>query len=668
MAIFFLLIAFIFGLLLIETMPIFVGILSFLYITYLVFRKGYKFAILGIIVLVIGVIISQIQLTHNPSDYIYQGIVIESKQNYLIYLSGGEKFYVAIENNPYEIGDFLKIIGKPQLINFTNYESRFDFGEYLRLKGIGRELLTPKINTIFATPFRINSIKERFLANFAEDVQAILSALLFHERDYSSPFIQNIASLNIVYLFAISGLYLNFLLRGTKYLLSLKLSDTLATFLSYLLFFPYLLFVFYRVSILRIFLYGILKELNKVVLKNKFSNLTILSTLATSFLLVDYHLIYQSSFYIGFGIAFLFQFVGITFFKEKNNFQKIAVPVLIYLCLIPFSSSFDNAIHPFAIIYQFVLFPINLPFICLSLISFFIYPLPFLINPYGLFIQKTIDLFMKADLKIYLGEWIPLFLLFYYLVIFYALYLLESRRKHHFYRTSLFLVIILLFQFLPIKNYVSSGVYFINVGQGDAILLKDKSTAILVDTGGSTYFDMAVEVLIPFFRKKGVDDIDCLIITHDDFDHSGAKNSLIENFTVKECYSNSDAFPLKIGNIEMVNLNNYDFSDSNDCSLVLYFIFLGRKFLLMGDASKKVEKEILNDNVQLTCDILKVGHHGSNTSSNYDFIKSVMPKEAVISVGRNNYYGHPSEEVLETLSKLGVKIRRTDIEGTIVYT
>ena len=121
--------------------------------------------------------------------------------------------------------------------------------------------------------------------------------------------------------------------------------------------------------------------------------------------------------------------------------------------------------------------------------------------------------------------------------------------------------------------------------------------------------------------------------------------------------------------MEFKNLNTYGslFEDENYKSLVLSYEFKNIKFLFMGDAPKEIEEKIILSNPNLRCDVLKVGHHGSNTSSSEDFIKTIKPKIAIISCGYNNKYHHPSDETLEVLEKYNIKIRRTDLEGTINY-
>ena len=123
------------------------------------------------------------------------------------------------------------------------------------------------------------------------------------------------------------------------------------------------------------------------------------------------------------------------------------------------------------------------------------------------------------------------------------------------------------------------------------------------------------------------------------------------------------------GNLTFNNCNYYGdgHSEENDKSLVLSFYICKKHFVVCGDAPKFVEKEIIKSVDNIPCDILRVGHHGSNTSTSEEWIKYLNPKEAVISVGKNNKYGHPDKEVLSVLKKYQIKIRRTDIEGTIKY-
>ena len=160
-----------------------------------------------------------------------------------------------------------------------------------------------------------------------------------------------------------------------------------------------------------------------------------------------------------------------------------------------------------------------------------------------------------------------------------------------------------------------------------------------------------------------------VFITHYDYDHYGALEELQKTYKVNQVYDYSSSFPVKMGDITFNNYNYYGEgrTEENDKSLVLGFNILNKDFLVMGDAPTYVEKEIIKNESSVPCDILRVGHHGSNTSTCEEWIKNVTPKEAVISVGKNNRFGHPNKEVINVLNKYKIKIRRTDIEGTIVY-
>ena len=113
------------------------------------------------------------------------------------------------------------------------------------------------------------------------------------------------------------------------------------------------------------------------------------------------------------------------------------------------------------------------------------------------------------------------------------------------------------------------------------------------------------------------------------------------------------------------NLEGKEFKDSNNTSIITRLIFAENSFLFTGDAYQSAEKKLIEGKIELNSDVLKVGHHGSKTSTAEEFIKEVLPEIAVISVGRNNIYGHPSQETLDALGKYGISIFRTDLNGDI---
>ena len=234
-----------------------------------------------------------------------------------------------------------------------------------------------------------------------------------------------------------------------------------------------------------------------------------------------------------------------------------------------------------------------------------------------------------------------------------------------------------MFYFIGIYMFVPR-VYFIDVGQGDSSLIRYKNKNILLDTGGK-YNKELYKDLILFFKSIGVKKIDYLILTHGDYDHMGEAINIVNNFKVDKVifncgsYNNLEKELLKENISYESCVNNIDdlyflqtkiYSDENDNSNVIYLELNNYKLLFMGDASINKELDILDEYNIRDIDILKVGHHGSKTSTSKQFINMINPKYSVISVGKNNY-GHPNKKVLDNLKES--MIYRTDQDGTILF-
>ena len=233
-------------------------------------------------------------------------------------------------------------------------------------------------------------------------------------------------------------------------------------------------------------------------------------------------------------------------------------------------------------------------------------------------------------------------------------------------------------------------ILFLDVSQGDSILLHypHNKYNILIDTGGNYNYEISKNIIIPYLKSKGINKIDYLILTHGDYDHMGESINLIENFKVEKVIFNCGEFndlekelikdldkkkmpyyscikELNIDDNKLYFLQTKEYDNENDNSSVIYFNYYNYKSLFMGDASTEREKDILEKYNLKDVDFLKVGHHGSNTSSSEEFINSINPKYSLISVGKNNRYGHPNKEVLDTLNDS--KIYRTDQDGSIMF-
>lgn len=233
------------------------------------------------------------------------------------------------------------------------------------------------------------------------------------------------------------------------------------------------------------------------------------------------------------------------------------------------------------------------------------------------------------------------------------------------------------------------SVSFIDVGQADSVLIRNGNYNMLIDAGNNE----DGEKLVNYFKSLGIEEFTYVFATHPHEDHIGGMDDIINNFKIDNYYMSNklsttktfmdvlDALDgrnlkytvpnkgdtLKLGdaNIKVIYPGD-DKSNINDSSIVLKITYGKNSFLLTGDATSNVERKIYNEDIK--SDVLKVAHHGSSYSSTDVFLDRVKPYYAVISVGKNNIYNHPSNKTLEKLNKRNIKVYRTDLDGTITFT
>lgn len=226
----------------------------------------------------------------------------------------------------------------------------------------------------------------------------------------------------------------------------------------------------------------------------------------------------------------------------------------------------------------------------------------------------------------------------------------------------------LLLAFSQVEGYLDPffEVMIIDVGQGDCALisLPHRQGTLMIDAAGSLYRSIPRQIIAPLLKDKKIDRIDKLILTHDDHDHSGGLQELSEIVEIAEVITVKEDVedPLLVQAL----IPEYAGEDENENSIVSWFGWDGLHYLFMGDLGVKGEKEILRRYDALPCDILKIGHHGSDTSSSAAFLHALRPQLALISVGHDNRYGHPSETVLQTLDKEGIPYYSTAEDGAIL--
>ncbi|MDO5388166.1 MAG: ComEC/Rec2 family competence protein [Clostridia bacterium] len=262
------------------------------------------------------------------------------------------------------------------------------------------------------------------------------------------------------------------------------------------------------------------------------------------------------------------------------------------------------------------------------------------------------------------------------------------------------LFILLLFALTSGCSYNSANVFnkgeitydntvsFIDVGQGDSILVKSNGCYMLVDAGEEDKGSVVAE----YIRNEGIDKLDYVVATHPHSDHIGGMDDILNTFQVDniimpDMVTSTKCFENMLNAVENKNINaivgqaGYDFElgnfkcsivgpvtigdDANNNSVVIKLVYGNDSILLTGDCSKAEETDIADSGADISANLLKAGHHGSSTSSSDKFVSMVSPQIVVISCGKDNEYGHPHKETLDTFNKYGVKVYRTDEEGTV---
>ena len=566
------------------------------------------------------------------------------------------------------LGTKVKLIGTFEMPKNNTIPNIFNYKKYLKSKNINLIMNTKKIY-ILDKPNIFYRIKNSLIKLINKRIcKKYYYMFILGDKTYLDSNMYDIYKTNgIVHLFAISGMHISIIILILK-----KLRFNSKLILLFLYFYSFL--VMFTPSVLRVTLFFTLKSTK--LFKN-ISNEKTLIIVACILIIINKNIIYD--------IGFLYSFIitlGLFIIKPKN---------IIYLSIYSFILAFPITIYNN---YEINLLSILINIIVVPFVSVCLFPillisfiLPIL-DPIAKILLNILEItnvfFSKYSINILFRKPLLIEILLYYILV----YLFIKYKK----KTILISLIFLLFLY-KFKNIFSNNyyIYYLDVGQGDSTTIitpKFKKT-ILIDTGGhpnSNYSE--AKNIISFFKSLNIKKIDVLIITHGDYDHMGEAINLVNSFKVEKVIFNCSEFndleqelikvldkkkikyyscikELNIDNNKLYFLQTKEYDNENDNSNVIYTKLDGYKFMFMGDASVTTEKEILDKYNLPDIDVLKVGHHGSRTSSIREFIDEINPKYSIISVGKKNRYGHPNKEVLDNLNKS--KIYRTDQDGSIMF-
>ena len=651
---------------------------------------------------------------YSEMDNIIEGIITSinidgNKVN--IILNGKEKVIVNyyLKNKKelelfksYQLGYKIKVNGIMNLPQDNTNFNLFNYRKYLLSKKIYYIMNADSIEVINKDCNLFYKIKNKIInrINKLSSADYLNAFLLGNNKNIDSDILESYQKNGISHLFALSGLHVTIFSSIILFILNKIKKNKKYNFIVVCIFLIFYMFLTgLSPAIVRAVLLFILININTCCNLN-IKNINLYVLLTCTVLLDNPYIIYNNAFLFSYIITLYLILFGKIINRYSNYFIKLLITSFIsFFVSIPIMINSYFSINIISIIYNlffvpfvsFVIFPLSLiTFIC-PYFDLLLVILVKLLEGISLFLSK-IELFKITLMHMS----ILVFFLYYFLITF---ILIKINNKKYLYLLLIIITITIH------KNYhlfnSNSYISFLDVGQGDSILISFNYSKgnILIDTGGKREYikeewmkrktySISDNTIIPYLKSLGIDKLNYLIITHGDFDHMGESINLVNNFKVEKVIFNCGEFneleqelikvlnkkkipyyscikELNIDNNKLYFLQTKEYDNENDNSNVIYTEIRSYKFMFMGDASITPEKDVLDKYNISNIDVLKVGHHGSKTSSSESFINEMNPKYSIISVGKNNRYGHPNKEVLNNLNDS--KIYRTDQDGSIMF-
>ena len=646
----------------------------------------YFIFIFSLIYMFIFINFINVKSKYNENDSTLQVKIIDYKKSddkLVIYAKGKEKILINYYDDiNISYGDYVYVKGKfikPK--DNTNF-NLFNYKKYLLSNNIKYTVKASNIKILKRNKNIFYKLKNYifFKIKSLDKSKKYILTFIFADKSYiDKEMYNNYQNLGISHLFAVSGMHVSLVT-----FILLKLLEGKNKVIKYLITSIFLIFYLfltnYTISMVRACFQFILFFINKFF-KLNIDNSNIVIFLFSVLIILNPYIIYNIGFLFSFSISFtLIKFkdllTGSFIIKNiKTSLLSffVSMPILVNnFFKVNFLSIILNIIYiPFV---SYILFSLCLITVLFPFFDSFTY---FVINVF----ETITKFFSSINLLTFSISKMNIILVIIYYFIF--IWIIKSNDKL---KKKIIISFILIVFIINNNVLVNNEVHFIDVGQGDSTLIRIKNKNILIDTGGNVNFNISENVLIPYFRSLGVKKINYLILTHGDYDHMGEAINLVENFKVEKVIFNCDPYndlenelievldkkkikyysyikELNVDNNKLHFLQTKEYDNENENSNVIYTKLNGYKFMFMGDAGVEKEKDILEKYNVSKIDVLKIGHHGSKTSSDKNFIDEMNPKYSVISVGKNNRYGHPNKEVLENLNNS--KIYRTDINGEI---
>lgn len=584
-------------------------------------------------------------------------------------------------------GMIILLKGRIKQVEKVKLEGMFDHQKYLYYQKVFAKIEIDELEILKST-FSIRNLHlfmcRYYDKNFSKLSSGPLKALLLGDKiSLEEDMKEKINSIGISHLFVVSGLHVTILISLINVLLKpFKMKENVLDLIDIIVIFGYVILTNFMISVIRVFISLVLKRLTNNSQFNSFNLFAINTIIVMVFQPIQ---IFTYSFILSYMISGIILLSKKILAKKSYFKQMLLISIISALVTLPVIISIQGNINFLSVFYNLFYIPlvgyILLPF------SILVTVFPFLTFFYEFIIalfNNSLTFFSSFDIFDIIFPHLPIFFYIIYYIIIYSFFL-RLENKMNMTKNVIILITYLIFisNIKIFNGYDSCS--FLNVSVGDATLICDSFNKmnILIDTGED-------EEICLYLKKKGIKRLDYLIISHGDFDHMGQLANLIDNFLVKNIIiSKYDENSLqvikqiklqkntkvrKVSKGMVIHCGKYSFKvlgplkkydDINDNSIVMIGTVENIKILFTGDISKNAEADLIKIYPKIKVDILKVAHHGSNTSSSTVFLSAIDFKIAIAMNGYNNTFGFPHPAVISRFSSY--LLYNTSDFGTITF-